>query len=114
MDTIGERIRNIREEKGITKRGMAIQLKIPQRNYGLLEKDDRRLNAVHIVKIAEILNITIASLFKDIAVTTEDIDMNNLDEINNKMRIITIKCLKTHIEHLKEEVGFLKMLIKNM
>ncbi|WP_311316862.1 helix-turn-helix domain-containing protein [Elizabethkingia anophelis] len=50
MNTIGSRIKKIREEKGIKQEYMAYELDISQSNYGRLEKQDSRLTVPKIQK----------------------------------------------------------------
>ena len=65
MDNIGIKIRKVREEKGITQEVMASELNITQSNYGRLEKNDNRLTAPKLLKIAQILNVTVSYLFNE-------------------------------------------------
>ena len=53
MNTIGSRIKRIREEKGIKQEYMAYELDISQSNYGRLEKQDSRLTVPKIQKLLE-------------------------------------------------------------
>jgi DNA-binding XRE family transcriptional regulator len=45
MNTVGTRIRKIREEHGIKQEVIATEMGITQSSYGRLEKDDNRLTA---------------------------------------------------------------------
>lgn len=65
MTEIGERIRKLREDKNISQEKMALELDHTQSNYGRLEKDDKRLNVPKLVKIAEILKVSISYLFNE-------------------------------------------------
>lgn len=108
MNNVGSRIKKIREEKGITQEFMAYELDISQSNYGRLEKDDRRLNIPKIQKIAEVLDISIASLIEE---------KSGVKDENNEILIqkdIIIQRDKEHIASLKEEIIFLRKLLDNI
>lgn len=80
MTTIGDRIRRKREEKGISQEHMADFLSITQSNYSRLEKDDKRLTAPKIQKIAEVLNLNISYLFGE--QSSKVINQNNNDNVS--------------------------------
>lgn len=108
VNNVGSRIKKIREEKGITQEFMAYELDISQSNYGRLEKDDRRLNIPKIQKIAEVLDISIASLIEE---------KSGVKDENNEILIqkdIIIQRDKEHIASLKEEIIFLRKLLDNI
>lgn len=108
VNNVGSRIKKIREEKGITQEFMAYELDISQSNYGRLEKDDRRLNIPKIQKIAEVLDISIASLIEE---------KSGIKDENNEILIqkdIIIQRDKEHIASLKEEIIFLRKLLDNI
>lgn len=65
MTSIGARIRKLREEKKISQENMALALNITQSNYGRLEKDDKRLTATKLLKISEILEVSVSFLFNE-------------------------------------------------
>jgi DNA-binding XRE family transcriptional regulator len=54
MNTVGTRIRKIREEHGIKQEIMASEMGITQSSYGRLEKDDNRLTAIKSIKKTDI------------------------------------------------------------
>lgn len=112
MNVIGQKIKRLREEKGITQEAMAVQLDVTQSNYGRLEKDDRRLNVVKLLKIVRILNTNISHIFNeaDTAVATE-----NTDNLNNNKEVydILVESLRSEIQHLKEEISFLRVIVKS-
>ncbi len=65
MTTIGDRIRKLREDKNISQEKIALELELTQSNYGRLEKDDRRLTVPKLIKISEVLQVSISSLFNE-------------------------------------------------
>ncbi|KAF2519644.1 helix-turn-helix transcriptional regulator [Flavobacterium salilacus subsp. salilacus] len=112
MNVIGQKIKKLREEKGITQEAMALQLDVTQSNYGRLEKDDRRLNVVKLLKIVRILNTNISYIFNE----TENSNVNenaNLNNTNKEVYDILIESLRSEIQHLKEEINFLRVIVKS-
>lgn len=83
---------------------MALELEVSQSNYGRLEKEDCRLTVPKLLKIAEVLEVSIAYLFGEKA--TNIIHQNNGD--NAQAHIGTIVSDKEHIQSLKEEINFLR------
>ena len=118
MNKIGTLIRNLREQKGITQDFMAKELMLTQSNYGRLEKDDQRLNAPKLQKIAEILSVTVAYLFSEEiekTVTQCEKEPQSPDQFYTYNRDIYesyINSQKLQIEHLQEEIVFLRELIR--
>jgi|SRR5690625_770775 len=104
MNNVGNTIRKIREEKGITQEYMALELDVSQSNYGSLEKDDKRLTVPKLLKIAEVLEVDITYLFGEKA--TNSIHHKNDDKA--QAPIGTIFSDKEHIQSLKEEITFLR------
>ncbi|AXG73053.1 XRE family transcriptional regulator [Flavobacterium arcticum] len=112
MNVIGQKIKKLREEKGITQEAMALQLDVTQSNYGRLEKDDRRLNVVKLLKIVRILNTNISYVFNE---TENNITESNanLSSTNKEVYDILVESLRAEIQHLKEEINFLRVIVKN-
>ncbi|PZR18842.1 MAG: XRE family transcriptional regulator [Flavobacterium psychrophilum] len=113
MNIIGQRIKKLREEKGITQETMASQLDVTQSNYGRLEKDDRRLNVVKLLKIARILNINISYLFNEVAADIDTDDNQSLNNANKEVYNILVDSLRAEIQHLKDEINFLRIMVKS-
>ncbi len=107
---IGSRIRKIRETKGISQEAMAFELEISQSNYGRLEKSDSRLTAPKIQKIAKILDITVAYLFGEKSAKIINQHNNDNPQAYNVDTIINAD--KEHINTLKDEILFLRELLK--
>ncbi|MDR2811418.1 MAG: helix-turn-helix domain-containing protein [Tannerellaceae bacterium] len=107
MNTIGTRIRKIREEHGIKQEYIAEEMGITQSSYGRLEKDDNRLTATKLMKIAEILNVSVSILFGEKA--NNIIHESNGD--NAQAQIGTIVQNGDYILSLKEEIQFLRKML---
>lgn len=113
MNVIGQRIKKLREEKGITQEAMATQLDVTQSNYGRLEKDDRRLNVVKLLKIARILDVNLMYLFNGIAETSAQTAEISINQTNKEVYDILVESLRSEIQHLKEEVNFLRVIVRS-
>lgn len=114
MNVIGQRIKKLREEKGITQDAMAVQLDVTQSNYGRLEKDDRRLNVVKLLKIARILDVNIMYMFNGMAESgNEQPKESGLTQTNKEVYEILVESLRAEIQHLKEEVNFLRVIVRS-
>ena len=113
MNIIGQKIKKLREQKGITQETMALQLDVTQSNYGRLEKDDRRLNVVKLLKIARILDTNITYLFNDVAPSETSGGSENFSHANKEVYDILVDSLRAEIHHLKEEINFLRVIVKS-
>ncbi len=110
MNTIGTRIRKFREERGIKQEYIADEMGITQSSYGRLEKDDNRLTATKLIKISEILNVSISNLFGEKAANI--IHENKGDNAQAHIGTLVLQD-KEHIESLKDEIKFLRKILEN-
>ena len=110
MNAIGTRIRKIREEQGIKQEYIAEEMGITQSSYGRLEKDDNRLTATKLMKISEILNISVSVLFGEKA--TNVIHENKGDNAQAQIGTL-VQHDKEYIESLKEEIKFLRKMLED-
>lgn len=113
MNVIGQRIKKLREEKGITQEAMAAQLDVTQSNYGRLEKDDRRLNVVKLLKIARLLDVNLMYLFNGMAEVANQSADSGINQTNKEVYDILVESLRSEIQHLKEEVNFLRVIVRS-
>ncbi len=102
-----QKIRKLREEKGIKQEYIAQELEISQSNYGRLEKDDNRLTVPKLQKIAEVLNVSVSILFGEKA--NNFINENHGDLVQNGTVIYSDK---EHILSLKEEIIYLRKMLE--
>jgi transcriptional regulator with XRE-family HTH domain len=109
MNTIGTRIRKIREDHGIKQEYIAEEMGITQSSYGRLEKDDNRLTATKLIKIAEILNVSVSVLFGEKA--SNIIHENKGDNAQAQIGTI-VQQDREHIASLKEEICFLRKMLE--
>ncbi|MCL9804903.1 helix-turn-helix domain-containing protein [Flavobacterium amniphilum] len=109
MNTVGLRIRKLREEKNISQEKMAMELIITQSNYGRLEKDDKRLTVPKLRKISEVLDVNVSYLFaEDFSKRRNQIDNRDVEAYN----FTVFQSDKDHIKTLKDEIAFLRKLLE--
>ncbi len=109
MNTLGSRIKKMREEKNISQEKMALELDLTQSNYGRLEKDDRRLTVPKVLKISEVLNVSVSYLFNE--QTSKVIHQNNnenpnaynVENLYQNNKEITDKLIEQYEARLKEK-----------
>lgn len=82
---IGENIKQIRELKGLSQANMATELGVTQKTYSNLENSGNNISYERIIKIAEILDISVSKILH---LNTEMILNNNnqsggLSQLNN-------------------------------
>lgn len=124
MTNIGSKIRKVREEKNISQEKIAHELNLSQSSYGRLEKNDKSLNVFYLIKIAEILEVSISYLFNEQAskiinqTNNQNPNAYNVENLYQENKE-TQDRLKTQyeerltdkikeIEYLKQEIEFLK------
>lgn len=116
MNTVGSRIRKLREGKGITQEAMSMDLELTQSNYGRLEKDDQRLNVPKLQKIAEVLNVSVSFLFgeKTAKVINQNNNENpnayNVENLYQDNKIFTEKLIEQYELRLKEKDEIIMLL----
>ncbi len=110
-NSIGLRIKKIREGKGISQEAMAMELNITQSSYGRLEKNDNRLTVPKLTKIAKVLDVSIAYLFDEKTAKVIQQQHNENAQAYNVETIINSD--KEHIVSLREEIVFLKKIISS-
>ena len=109
MNTVGSRIKKLREERGLKQEYLANELDITQSSYGRLEKDDNRLTVTKLMKIAEVLKVSVSVLFGEKA--SNVINENKGD--NAQAQIGTYMAQdKEYIASLKEEIAFYRKIIE--
>lgn len=109
MNTVGTRIRKIREQRGLSQDNMATELGITQPSYARLEKKDDRISITRIISIAKILKATVSELINEKvenAITqqnsvTPQAYVDNISQAD-----------KEHIKTLKDEIIFLRKLVE--
>jgi transcriptional regulator with XRE-family HTH domain len=111
MNTIGNKIRLLRDEKGFSQENLASALDITQSNYARLEKDDNRISVIRLIIIAKALETTVAELVGEKA--NNVVNQNNNHEANTYLQS-TFHSDKVHIQTLKDEVEYLKKVVDTL
>ena len=93
MNNVGIVIRKIREQKGLSQQNMSFELGISQPAYARLERKDDRITIPRLIQIASILETTVSKLINE----KEDVNFKSESE---------------HIQSLKDEITFLRKLLK--
>ena len=60
---IGKRIRQLRLEKGFSQEGFAIQVGLDRSYYGGVERGERNVAALNLVRLADTLGVEVGELF---------------------------------------------------
>jgi len=113
MNVVGTKIRQIRTRQGISQESMAEELGITQPSYARLETADSRINVERLMLIAKVLEVKPSELLGDKANIVNNQSHNetanafNVDKVNK-----IINADKNHIKSLKEEIGFLREVLK--
>jgi transcriptional regulator with XRE-family HTH domain len=110
MNTIGNKIRFLREQKGFSQESLAHELCLTQPSYARLEKQDERISITRLIQIATILKTTVADLIEESSKNVINQNNNERAEAYNVDTIINAD--KDHIATLKEEIVFLRGLLK--
>jgi transcriptional regulator with XRE-family HTH domain len=111
MNTIGNKIRLLREEKGFSQENLASALDITQSNYARLEKDDNRISVPRLIIIANTLETTVTELVGEKANTV--VNQNTQRDAFAYFQS-TFQTDKDHIQTLKDEVEFFKKMVDNL
>jgi transcriptional regulator with XRE-family HTH domain len=109
MNPIGNKIRILREERGLSQENMASALDITQSNYARLEKDDNRISVPRLIIIAKTLETTVTELVgeKPNTVVNQNTQRDAFAYFQS-----TFQSDREHIQTLKEEIDFLKKLLE--
>ena len=110
MNAVGVKIRQMREQKGITQDYMAIELGLTQSSYARLEKQDKRIYITRLMQIAKLLQTTVGELIGEKAQKVINQQNSENPQAYNVDTIINAD--KDHIQTLKEENAFLRKLLQ--
>jgi transcriptional regulator with XRE-family HTH domain len=111
MNTIGNKIRILREERGLSQENMAFALDITQSNYARLEKDDNRISVPRLIIIAKTLETTVTEIIGEKSNTV--VNQNTQRDAFAYFQS-TFQSDKEHIQTLKEEIEYLKKMLDNV
>ncbi|MBI3250593.1 MAG: helix-turn-helix transcriptional regulator [Candidatus Andersenbacteria bacterium] len=60
----GQRIRDLREQQGLSQEGLGMKSKLHRTYIGSIERGEQNVSIVNIQKIARALNVSLAEIFK--------------------------------------------------
>lgn len=63
---IGKRIRELRKEKGFSQEGFAYEAGLDRTYMGSVERGERNIAAINIIRIAKILKVEVGELFPSV------------------------------------------------
>lgn len=109
MNTVGARIRKIREQRGLSQDNIAIELGITQPSYARLEKKDDRISITRIISIANILKTSVSELINE---KVEKVINQQNSENPQTYADNIFRADKEHIKTLKDEIIFLRKLVE--
>lgn len=96
-ETLGQRIRQAREKRGLSQEELASALNLGQRAISELENGKRRLPVTDVPKLAQVLDVSILYFFGD-EIRLDDLDIALLKEFhslpNNQIRQTVIEMLR--------------------
>lgn len=97
---VGDRIRIIRKERGLSQEQLANKADIEPSHLGRLERGERNPSLVSLQKVINALEITFEDLFKYIQPSQGDIDNTTLSLLINKLATLSIEEQKLMLKHL--------------
>jgi len=60
---LGQQIRKVREEKGFSQEGFAVEAGMDRAYYGGIERGERNVAAINLIQIASVLGVEVGELF---------------------------------------------------
>jgi transcriptional regulator with XRE-family HTH domain len=105
MNSIGLKIKQMRELRGFSQENMSSELGITQPSYARLEKEDNRITITRLIQISKILDTTVSELINEKA--AKIINQQNSESPNAYVDVV-INADKEHINSLKEEIDFMR------
>ena len=97
-----EKIRKLREAKDLTQEFMAHELNISPKTYSRVENGESPLKVEHLLKISEILNVSVEDLLSSSPVTI------NIDKQENNDQVVGINSGTVNNYNCSDEIKELK------
>lgn len=97
---VGNRIRNLRVDQGLSQEELAYRAGVSPSHIGKLERGEKNPSLSSIDKITNALGITLEDLFKYIQPSTVDTDNTTLSLLINKLSTLSINDQKLMLDHL--------------
>jgi len=114
MNTIGTKIRKVRELKGFTQEYVAQKLSISQKAYSKVERGETKPDAERVVEIAKILGVDPLELrsFDESFIFSNCTQSGKFERFINQLPEKLIEQYEARIKGLEEEVTYLRELVK--
>ena len=64
MNNLGECLRNLRKQKGLTQKQVALEIRISESGYGFFEQGRRKPDITYLTKLAEIFEVSVEYLIE--------------------------------------------------
>lgn len=112
---IGENIKRLREFRGYSQEYMATELNVSQRTYGNIESDKGKVNKEqidHIARVLEIDPVFLLTYDDKVVFKNEQCEQVGMFNTYNAVSKVERELFEKRIEELKEEITFLRSLIK--
>ena len=78
---VGQRIRQVRRSRGLTQEALALTAGLDRSYYGGVERGERNVAAINLIRIATILGVEVGDLFPPVQ------DLAELDKPDPRQRI---------------------------
>jgi transcriptional regulator with XRE-family HTH domain len=88
---VGDRIRILRSEKGLSQEDLAGKAGIDSSHLGRLERGERNPSLISLDKILKALGVTFEDLFKYIQPTNTETDSTTMSLIINKLNTLSLE-----------------------
>lgn len=79
MVALGAQLRRVRVERGYSQEDFAAQVGLARTYYGEVERGERNVAALNLIKIAVTLNIEVGDLFPSVASLAEQVERFSKD-----------------------------------
>lgn len=109
MQTIGDKIRILREIRGFTQDYVSSQLGVSQRAYSKLERGDTDLPYTRLEHLAQIFQVNVAHL---VALKVFPVADELIEAQLNRSEETMLQVYVDQINHLKQEIYFLRRQIE--
>ena len=98
---VGDRIRTIRKERGLSQEQLAHKAEMEPAHIGRLERGERNPSLISLQKVINALDITFEDLFKYIQPTQGGIDSTTISLIVNRLNTLNVKEQKLVLAQLE-------------
>ncbi|TAG21653.1 MAG: XRE family transcriptional regulator [Cytophagia bacterium] len=119
MQSVGTKIRKLRELQDLTQESVAAQLGMSQTNYGKIERGETDITYSNLKKIAQCLNLDVVSLLSfDSGMVIHTVSENqkggqaNGFVINHGLNDKERELYERKVQLMQQEIEFLRSLVK--